>query len=65
MQEVLNYGWCQCIYIECFVHIFMLNIYIYIEVFKKQLSGILGERIPGHCGKVSNNYMQMQKGVFN
>ena len=36
-----------------------------IEVFKKQLSGILGERIPGHCGKVSNNYMQMQKGVFN
>ena len=43
----------------------MLNIYIYIEFFKKQLSGILGGRIVVHCGEISNDYMQIQKGVFN
>lgn len=46
---------CTYIYIE----------YIYIEFFKKQLSGILGGRIVGHCGEISNDYMQIQKGVFN
>ena len=50
---------CTYIYVE------YIYIYIYIEFFKKQLSGILGGRIVGHCGEISNDYMQIQKGVFN
>ena len=49
-------------------NVYILNVYveyIYIEFLKKQLSGILGERMLGHCSKISNDYMQMQKGVFN
>ena len=49
-------------------NVYILHVYveyIYIEFLKKQLSGILGERMLGHCGKISNDYMQMQKGVFN
>ena len=49
---------------QMYIHwMFMFNIYI--EFLKKQVSGILGERMLGHCSKISNDYMQMQKGVFN
>ena len=53
------------IYIEVlYIYLCWIYIYIYIEFFKKQLSGILGGTIAGHCGEISNDYMQIQKGVI-
>ena len=66
LQEVFKLWMMQMyIYILKFcTYIYVVYIYIYIEFFKKQLSGILGGTIAGHCGEISNDYMQIQKGVI-